>query len=175
MRLLSFLAALLPAVLAVFPDEAYKVDYHHALLGTPQRQNTFFHRPQESSKASLLYTLSDKLQVGAILPKDGSVVWRQQLQAGDNSSSFLVVGDSFSSVVSGVDHEITSWRAVDGRLLWRRGDDLPGTLVDLNNLDLEDDSSGRKDILGLFDGETPVIQRIDCKSGKPVWQYSDSR
>jgi hypothetical protein len=171
MRLHSLLAALLPAaVVAVFPEDAYKVDYHHALLGAPQRHSSFFHQPQASSKASLLYTLSDKGQVGAVLPKDGSVVWRHQLEAGN--SSWLVVGDGVNSVVSGVDGEIAAWRAVDGRLLWRRGDDLPGPLVHLNTLDLDD---GRKDVLGLFDGDAPVVQRIDGRTGSPVWQYTDSR
>ena len=172
MRPLTLLAALLPAAaLAVFPEDAYKVDYHHALLGAPQRQNSFFHRPQAASKASLLYTLTDRRQVGAVLPKDGSVVWRHQLPAAANAS-FLVVGDGVNSVVSGVDREIASWRAVDGRLVWKRAEGLPGDLVHLNTLDLDD---GRKDILGLFDGETPVVQRIDGRTGSPVWQYTDSR
>ena len=167
MRPLSLLAALLPAAaVAVFPEDAYKVDYHHALLGAPQRHSSFFHRPQAASKASLLYTLSEKLQIGAVLPKDGSVVWRHQLDAGSNSS-FLVLGDGVNSVVSGVDREVAAWRAVDGRttLLWRRVDDLPGALVHLNALGLDGE---RKDVLGLFDGETPVVQRIDGRTGAPV-------
>jgi outer membrane protein assembly factor BamB len=171
MRPLSLLAALLPAAaLAVFPEEAYTVDYHHALLGAPQRHSSFFHRPQAASKASLLYTLTDKLQVGAVLPKDGSVVWRHQLPAAN--ASFLVIGDGVNSVVSGVDREVAAWRAVDGRLVWKRAEDLPGDLVHLNTLDLDD---GRKDVLGLFEGETPVVQRIDGRTGSPVWQYTDNR
>src|SRR3954451_21531967 len=114
MHALSLLAALLPAaVLAVFPEDAYKVDYHHALLGAPQRRASFFHRPQAASKASLLYTLSDRLQVGAVLPKDGSVVWRHQLTADrPEADSWLVVGDGINAVVSGVDREVAAWRAV---------------------------------------------------------------
>src|ERR1700733_9930281 len=109
MRPLTLLAALLPAaVRAVFPEDAYTVDYHHALLGAPLRHGSFFHRPQAASKASLLYTVTDRRQVGAVLPKDGSVVWRHQLPAASNAS-FLVVGDGVNSVVSGVEREIASW------------------------------------------------------------------
>jgi ER membrane protein complex subunit 1 len=115
MRLLSALfATLLPTVLAVFQDEAWQVDYHHALLGLPQRHTTFFHRPQSSSKASLLYTLSELGLLGAINPKDGTLVWRQKLQPGPQSnSSFLFAGDGHTSVVGGVDGQIASWSAID--------------------------------------------------------------
>lgn len=61
LSLLSLLcaAATLPSVRAVFRDEVGEIDYHHELLGLPQRETTFFHRPRSEDKASLLYTLSD--------------------------------------------------------------------------------------------------------------------
>jgi ER membrane protein complex subunit 1 len=176
MRLLSALVAtLLPTVLAVFQDEAWKVDYHHALLGLPQRHTTFFHQPQPSSKASLLYTLSELGLLGAINPKDGTLVWRQKLQPGPASnSSFLFPGDGQTSVVSGVDGQIASWSAIDGKLIWSNQNSLPGVLIDLNSIEV-DASTGRKDIAALFQGDSTLVQRLNSKTGEPVWQYKDTR
>jgi outer membrane protein assembly factor BamB len=176
MRLFSALSAtLLPTVLAVFQDEAWQVDYHHALLGLPQRHTTFFHRPQSSSKASLLYTLSEIGLLGAINPKDGTLVWRQKLQPGSQSnSSFLFPGDGQTLVVSGVDEQIASWSAIDGKQIWSVQHALPGVLIDLNSIEV-DSSKGRKDVAALFQGESALVQRLDGKTGQPVWQYKDTR
>jgi outer membrane protein assembly factor BamB len=173
MRLFSALAvSLLPTALAVFQDEAGEVDYHHALLGLPQRHTTFFHQPQPSSKASLVYSLSELHILGAINPKDGSLVWRQRLQPGLNSNaSFLFPGHS-QSIVSGVDGHIACWTAIDGKLIWSVEQDLPGTLVDLNSLDI---GPLGHDVAALFQGESITVQRLDGKNGSPIWQYKDTR
>jgi hypothetical protein len=66
-------------VYAIIADGAYHIDYHLALLGIPRSGNTFFHQPSASSSASLLFTISEKGVLGAVNPKDGSLVWRQSL------------------------------------------------------------------------------------------------
>jgi ER membrane protein complex subunit 1 len=164
--------SLLPSAWALSPDEAYKVDYHHALLGLPQRHTTFFHQPQSNSKASLIYTLSDRLLVGAINPKDGSLVWRQALDA--NSTTSVLVASGHESVVSGVNNQVASWNALDGRLIWSREHDLPGELVDLNTV-VTGSSDGDVDVVALFQGTTPIVQKLDGKTGASLWQYIDSR
>lgn len=176
MKLITALVAtLIPAVLAVFEDEAWKVDYHHALLGLPQKHTTFFHQPQPNSKASLVYTLSELGLLGAINPKDGTLVWRQRLQPGLNSNaSFLFPGDGQVSVVSGVDGQIASWSAIDGKLIWSTPD-LPGTLIDLTSLQLSPSEIG-KEVVGLFQQDTTItVRRLDGKAGQPLWQYIDAR
>src|SRR5215469_10678850 len=102
MRMLPSLAAcLITSVLAVFPDEAYQVDYHHALLGFPQQHTTFFHQPYPNSKASLIYTLSERGVIGAVNPKDGSIIWRQFLASDlTGSGGFLKAGEGQNIVIS---------------------------------------------------------------------------
>jgi outer membrane protein assembly factor BamB len=168
-------ASLLPTAWAIYPDEAFKIDYHHALLGVPQQHTTFFHQPQSNSKASLIYSLSDRFIVGAVNPKDGSLVWRQALES-NSTTSALVPGDGYDSIVSGVDGQISSWNALDGRLFWSRDYDLPGKLVDLNTVDVTSvDDLDRKDVVALFQASTPVVQKLDGKTGVSLWQYIDSR
>jgi outer membrane protein assembly factor BamB len=173
---IGLVAALLPTALAVFQDEAWKVDYHYALLGLPQPHTTFFHKPQANSKASLLYTLSELGRLGAINPKDGSIVWRQQLESGVNSnSSFLFPGPGQSTVISGVDGQVASWSAVDGKLIWSAQRNLPGTLVHLNSLQAPvSDLSSKTDVVALFQGQHGVVQRLDALTGTPLWQYEDN-
>jgi ER membrane protein complex subunit 1 len=170
---LALAAILLPFVAAVFEDEAWKVDYHHALLGLPQRHTIFFHQPQPSSKASLVYVLSELNILGAINPRDGTLVWRQHLPSSTTNTSFLVPGDAQGSIYSGIDGQIASWSAIDGKLIWSVQQDLPGSLVDLNNLEVA--REGRKDVVALFRNDVATVQRIDGKIGEPIWQYQDTR
>jgi ER membrane protein complex subunit 1 len=115
------LTSLLVSIQAIFSDEAFHVDFHHALLGSPLPHATFFHKPNPSNNASLLYTISDKAVLGAVNPKDGSILWRQLL-AGEPvhnaSRSFLVAGEKDGQVVSGHDRKVACWDALDGRLVW---------------------------------------------------------
>jgi outer membrane protein assembly factor BamB len=168
MRLLLALTATLPLAAAVFRDEAYQIDYHHALLGIPEAQNTFFHPPNPSSKASLIYTLSEKSLIGAINPKDGAVVWRQRLESAVNSSRALLKPEEGGDIVaSATDGEVAAWAAKDGRLIWREEFEEVGGVVGLGFLE--------KDVLVLFQGAHPVVQRRDGATGAVVWQFGDMR
>lgn len=167
MRLLLALTAILPLAAAVFKDEAYNVDYHHALLGLPQPQNTFFHPPNPASKASLVYTLSEKSIIGAVNPKDGAVVWRQRLYGATNASRALLrEGEGVDIVASATDGEIAAWAAKDGRLVWREGFEEAGSVVGLRFLD--------KDVVVLYQGASPVLQRRDGSTGAVLWEFSDA-
>ncbi len=110
---------LLPAH-AIFADEAYHIDFHHALLGSPQSHTTFFHKPYSNTNASLLYTVSDKAVLGAVNPKDGSLLWRQPLagQPVNNASSSYLIAAENGQLVSGHDRTVACWDAQDGRLVW---------------------------------------------------------
>lgn len=111
------LAALLPAsVLAVFQDEAFVNDWHIALLGPSLPASSFFHRPVLDAKASLIYTLSERNILAAVHPKDGSVVWRHQL---DTSCSLVGVARAADGmVVAGACGEVKAFDAVAGKLVW---------------------------------------------------------
>lgn len=118
---MSVLLSLLLPIYAIYSDEAFHIDYHYALLGSPQSHTTFFHKPYSTTNASLLYTVSDKAVLGAVNPKDGSLLWRQLLagQPLDNaSSSYLVAGEREGQLVSGYGRTVACWDALDGRLLW---------------------------------------------------------
>jgi ER membrane protein complex subunit 1 len=174
----AFVACLIPATLAIFPDEAYKVDYQHALLGLPQHQTTFFHQPQVGSKASLIYTLSEKSLLGAVNPKDGSLVWRQQLPNASNSSdSFLRAGENQDVVISGLDQQVAAWSAADGKLVWSNEYETPGAVKDLEILEIPEGASGAasKDVIVLIQGESRIVQRLNWKTGSIKWQYTDGR
>jgi outer membrane protein assembly factor BamB len=171
-------ACLLPLTHAIFPDEAYNIDYQYALLGIPQQHTTFFHPPSQSSKASLIYTLSEQGIVGAVNPKDGSVVWRQRLAgSGNSSSTSLRAGEDQEYVISGAGKKVTAWTASDGRFVWSNQVESPGLVKDLEILEIPEGASGQpsKDIVAVFDGESPVVQRLDWKTGIAKWQYTDNR
>ncbi|KAI9761186.1 MAG: hypothetical protein M1835_008221, partial [Candelina submexicana] len=170
------LASLLACTSAVYVDEAYQTDYHHALLGIPQQQTTFFHRPHSSSKASLLYTFSEKGILGAINPKDGTIVWRQALTPASSSATVkrLRAGEAENSVISAVDGEVRAWDALDGKLVW--GNEFAdGPAKDLEVLELIDGSEGSpKDAIVLFGEEKAVIRRLKGDTGAVAWEYRDN-
>lgn len=148
--LLSAACLTIRSTLAVFADEAWNVDYHYALLGEPREETTFFHQPNPSSRASLVYTLSEENMLGAINPRDGAVVWRHALSSNANGSlssnvGFLRAGEGQDVVVSGVADQVAAWSAADGRLVWSV--DVQGQLEDLEILELEDGKAtpGAKD------------------------------
>lgn len=118
--LIPLISLLLP-VSAIYADDAFHIDFHHALLGSPQAHATFFHKPYSSSNASLLYTLSDKGVLGAVNPKDGSLLWRQSVAGQPTrnaSNSYLVPGEKEGQLISGYDRTVACWDALDGRLVW---------------------------------------------------------
>lgn len=172
--ILSLQALLVPLVTAVFADEAYQADYQHVLLGAPQRDTTFFHRPSATSKASLLYTLSEKLVLGAVNPKDGAVVWRQWLKdsAKDESEEgFLKALGGQDVVVSAVGEEIQAWDAADGRLAWNwRGEGL------VRSLEVVDIEGMRGDVVAVTEGNRKIsVMRLSASSGDVVWNYAAER
>jgi len=172
--ILSLQALLIPLVTAVFADEAYQVDYQHLLLGAPQRDTTFFHRPSATSKASLLYTLSEKLVLGAVNPKDGAVVWRQWLKDSAKEESergFLKALGGQDVVVSAVGAEVQAWDAADGRLVWSwRGEGL------IRSLEVVDIEGMRGDVVAVTEGNGKIsVTRQSASSGDVVWNYAAER
>ena len=159
---------------AVFADEAWNSDYHYALLGEPQKETTFFHQPNPSSRASLIYTLSKKGVLGAVNPRDGSLVWRQLLShnVSESKPSFLRAGHGQDTVVSGSGNNVAAWSAADGRLAWSLN--INGPLEDVEILELSDGKPGPgvKDVVVLSSGNKPAVQRIDGASGAVKWQYN---
>jgi ER membrane protein complex subunit 1 len=165
-----------PLALAIFADEVNHVDFHHALLGKPSAPTTFFHRPSSSSNASLLYTLSDKSFLGAVNPKDGSIVWRQNLARWSSDAtavrSFLRAGDGQNTIVSALGGCVSSWGALDGKLSWMRhfGN---GPVRDLELL--EHEGSNSLDVITLAGDKTGIIRRLDGDSGSTKWGFQDER
>ncbi|KAI4716936.1 DUF1620-domain-containing protein [Aureobasidium sp. EXF-10727] len=179
MRIPSVLVAavslVLPACQAVFVDDAWKVDWHLALVGAPHQDTTFFHQPVAASKASLLYTLSDKTILGAINPKDGSLRWRQQLSPTTNStSSFLRAAADHHLVISAVDGQVAAWSAADGRQAWAV--DLEGaTVKDLEIVEIPEanEQGGSKDAIVLTGGSQPTVMRLARQDGAQKWLFRD--
>lgn len=158
--------------IATYADEAYTNDFHHALLGTPQSHTTFFHRPSAASKASLLYTLSEKLVLGAINPKDGSVVWRQRLNArnGSTGGGYLKAGEG-GTVIGAVDGEVQAWDAADGRLAW--GWQGAGSVRGLEVFE----GNGQSGVLVFSEEEDSrtVVRKLAADSGKVEWEHMQAR
>ena len=173
--LFSVLCFLTPFTSAVFADDAYESDFQHVLLGTPQPHTTFFHRPSAASKASLLYTLSEKAVLGAINPKDGSVVWRQLLkEGGDNGTTlegYLRAGGAKDTIVSGTRGGVRAWDAADGRLVWECT-----TLGKVRGLEVLEIVGLDKDVLVLSQrDDRNLVSRLSSVSGQIVWQFKDER
>jgi ER membrane protein complex subunit 1 len=164
---------------AIFADEVDHLDFHHALLGTPSPQSTFFHRPSSESNASLLYTLSQRSIIGAINPRDGAVVWRQdltQLTPAQGVEGFLRASDGESTVVSAIGEKVIAWGASDGRLHWENR--LHGAVAkDLELLELEDGrtTNHARDVLVLSEGKGGVVRRLDAATGTAKWEFKDDR
>lgn len=169
---ITALLALPAAVRAVFKDEVGDVDFHYELLGLPQRETTFFHRPRPEDKASLLYTLSDVGVLGAVNPSSGSVVWRQLV--GGNAThggGHLRAGDGESWVAGAYGSAVHAWEAVSGRNVWWR--DFAGEVKDLEVMEVTE--KGRKDVLALYneDGST-TLRRLNSADGTVVWEFKET-
>jgi outer membrane protein assembly factor BamB len=170
MRLSAALAALAACVApaaAVFEDDAYHVDFHYALLGLPHPEATFFAKPYAGSKASLLYALSRNQTIGAINPKDGALVWRQQFPAASPGRAHLRSAHGQDTVVSAAGGRIAAWSASDGRLVWEAGSG-DATVEDLEML--EQDA-----LVLLAGGVSSTVQRLDGKTGRAKWTFEDTR
>lgn len=182
---LSLLAFCVTPIKAIYADEVNHVDYHHALLGLPSPESTFFLKPSTTSNASLLYTISEKSILGAVNPRDGSLVWRQNVSrspapSGSHGSGggLLRASDGMNAVVSANGDYVSSWSALDGKLGWENWFS-DGSVVDLELLELEDASAvgtGGKDAIALLHGkDAGVLKRIDGQTGDVKWEYKDDR
>lgn len=166
------LLALPATVRAVFQDEVGDIDYHYDLVGLPQRETTFFHKPQPNEKASLLYTLSDVGVLGAVNPGSGSVVWRQLVNGSITSGGgHLRSGDSENWVASAYGSSVHAWEAVSGRNVWWM--DFDGEVKDLEVMEVTE--KGRKDVLVLYneDGATS-LRRLSSTAGSVVWEFKET-
>lgn len=171
---ITALLALPAAVRAVYRDEVGDVDFHYELLGLPQRETTFFHRPRPEDKASLLYTLSDVGVLGAVNPSSGAVVWRQLLgesNATTHGGGHLRAGDGESWVAGAFGSAVHAWEAVSGRNVWWR--DFDGEVKDLEVMEVTE--KGRKDVLALYneDGST-TLRRLNSADGSVVWEFKET-
>ncbi|KAI5467931.1 hypothetical protein BGZ63DRAFT_419594 [Mariannaea sp. PMI_226] len=157
---------------AVFQDEVGQIDFHHALIGLPQSETTFFHRPRKADKASLLYTLSDVGILGAVNPSNGALVWRQQI-ADDitNGGGFLRAPEGEHWVAAAYGSRVHAWDALTGRNVWQS--EFKGEVKDLEILELTEKE--RKDVLVLFDENgTTVVRRIHGILGQVIWEFRET-
>lgn len=175
-------ASCVPSTVAIYADEVNHIDFHHALLGTPSSHSTFFLKPSSSSNASLLYTLSQKHLLGAVNPRDGSLVWRQNVSRSSVSNedgqvqSFLRASDGTNGMVSAVGDYIAAWSALDGKLIWENWF-LGEPVADLELLELEDASAASlmRDAIALYGDKTGTVRRLDAETGDVKWEFKDER
>lgn len=174
-NLLCLALSILPGTLAVYADDAYHIDYHHQLLGIPQPHTTFFHRPRQHDKATLLYTLSDLGVLGAINPGTGEVVWRHVL-AGDSDGAvsvpagFLRPVEGQSCVISAIGNRVDAWDAMSGRVNWRSV--FEGSVRDLEVLDMPTVDDQMPDVLALFeDNHKGIVRKLLGFNGGVAWEY----
>lgn len=169
---LSVLLALPATVRAVFEDEVGHIDYHHELLGVPQRETTFFHRPRTEEKASLLYTLSDLGVLGAVNPSSGAIIWRQLLTGNvTDGGGFLRAAEGQTWLAGAHGSSVSSWDALTGRNIWSLNFD--GVIKDLEALEITE--RGGKDVLTLHQEQgATVTRRIHGTEGHVVWEHRET-
>lgn len=156
---------------AVFKDEVGDIDFHHALLGVPQPDTTFFHRPRKEDKASLLYTFGDVGVFGALNPSNGAVVWRHQIDANSTDGvGHLRAPEGEDWVAAAYGSSVQSWNALTGRNVWHS--EFQGEVKDLEIMEVTE--TGRKDVLVLFDeGDVTVLRRLHGTLGTVVWEFRE--
>ncbi|PFH62839.1 hypothetical protein XA68_11620 [Ophiocordyceps unilateralis] len=173
----ALLLGLATLAAAVYRDEVDDIDFHYALVGIPQPDTTFFHRPRRDDKASLLYTLSDLGVLAAVNPTNGDLVWRHRLAEHDDlaaegtEAGFLRAPEGDDWLVTAYGSGVQAWSALTGRNIWRA--DFGGRIKDLEMLDLTADST--KDVLALFDEDgVTVLRRLDGSRGSVVWEFRET-
>ncbi|KJZ75847.1 hypothetical protein HIM_04671 [Hirsutella minnesotensis 3608] len=158
---------------AIFKDEVGDVDFHYPLIGIPQVETTFFHRPRKEDKASLLYTLSDIGLLGAVNPSNGDLVWRHQLGNDVTTTTgggFLRAPEGENWVAAAYGSSVQAWSALTGRNIWRM--DFKGEVKDVEILEMTETS--RKDVLALFDEDgATVLRRLHGSLGTVVWEFRE--
>ena len=170
---LILLLRFLQTSLAVHADEAYQLDLHLPLLGIPLQHATFFHRPSTSSTASLLYTLTDNGILGAVNPKDGSLLWRRSIGLdgrGDLSKGLLKSGLGSDIIASVLDDRLRVFDAIDGRLKWEwQSTGRVKSVVVLSDLDVPAIA-----LLEHVEGGAVVVRYLTADSGSQQWQFKDT-
>lgn len=157
---------------AIFKDEVGHIDFHHSLVGIPQREATFYHRPKLGTKASLLYTLSDLGVVGAVNPINGETVWRHQLSDDLTSSAgHLRAPADEEWVATAQGPRVQAWNGLTGRNLWQT--EFKGEARDVEVIEVTETS--RKDVLALFEEDgTTVLRRIHGGLGTVLWEFRET-
>ncbi|KOS19424.1 ER membrane protein complex subunit 1 [Escovopsis weberi] len=180
----ALLLGLSSLVAAIFKDEVDDVDFHYPLVGIPQIDTTFFHRPRTEDRASLLYTLSDVGVIGAVNPGDGSLVWRQQIHEdaadrghghGNGNGSgrgHLRAPEGQNWLAAAHGSRVQAWNALTGRNIWHA--EFAGEVRDLEIMELTE--SSRKDVLVLFEeeGGVTVLRRLHGALGSVVWEFRET-
>lgn len=170
----SLLLLLSQACLAIHADEVGSIDYALNLLGAPSQRNTLFARPFPDSKASLLYTLSDRAALAAVNPKDGTLVWRQLLNSTAEGPGSLSIGDGQEIVYSGIGDSVAAWSSLDGRIVWQRK--FAGCNV--KHVAAVESASQKdpveKDVVVVLEGQQHAVYRLNSRSGSTVWKHHDS-
>jgi hypothetical protein len=146
------------SVFGIFKDDAYHTDWHIPLIGPSLPTSTFFHQPNPDSKASLIYSLTDRSILAAINPKDGELVWRQQLK----ESAVNVARAGNGVVVSATGTSVSSFHAGNGRLVWENA-------FSQNIVDLRITPANKVAVL-FADG---VVRLLDDKSGDVAWEWME--
>lgn len=181
--ILTLVALSVAPVWSVFVDEAFTVDFHHALLGLPQPHATFFHKPDASSNAALLYTLSDKGVLGAVNPRDGNVLWRQSVAGQPLESvknAFLFAGEDDGKIVTAYEHHVTAWDASSGRLVWQyntHGSSKAIGVQPVPVLGSSTDGAAQDAILlarSSSDGAVHTVSRLGGDGSGERWSWKDS-
>ena len=173
--LLCTLSSFVLPAWSIFADEAFHIDYHQSLLGLPLEHSTFFHRPQPSSNASLLYTVSDNAVIGAVNPRDGSIIWRHSLSTQSVEQIFeatLIAGGN-GRVVSGYQGSVSAWDAFSGRLSWSY--DLPQgeVVVSVRHLGADNTQDDLAVLTSILSGGGRVL-RLSQAGNKLLWEFRDS-
>ncbi|KND89211.1 ER membrane protein complex subunit 1 [Tolypocladium ophioglossoides CBS 100239] len=155
---------------AVFEDEVGDIDFHYSLVGLPQVETTFFHRPRKEDKASLLYTLSDVGVLGAVNPSNGELVWRHQIADDVTSGGYLRAPEGENWVAAAHGSRVQAWNALTGRNVWQM--EFTGEVRDLEIMELTE--TARKDVLALFDEDgVTVLRRLHGGLGTVVWEFRE--
>lgn len=79
-------------------------------------------------------------------------------------------------MVSAVGDYISSWSALDGKLIWENW--FAGEpVIDLELLELEDAgaTSSARDAIALYGHKAGVLRRLDSESGDVKWEFKDDR
>ncbi|KAF8252728.1 DUF1620-domain-containing protein [Wilcoxina mikolae CBS 423.85] len=147
------------SVLAVFKDDAYDTDWHIPLIGPSLPPSTFFHRPNVETRASLIYTLTSRSILAAVNPKDGELVWRQQLPEADGNG---IARPGNGVIISAAGTSITSFDAGSGKLVWEN--EFAKNVVDLR-------VTAENTVAVLFEDGT--VRLLAEQSGDVAWEWKE--